>query len=92
MKRLNEMPIGRWAINIDLEGFGNLYDKEDLVLLSLCELMEGIFRIGTQYYPEPPDRIFAHQIGDGFIIVSDFPEDTLDRPVVDFHIKWTYIS
>ena len=81
MKRLNEMPIGRWAINIDLEGFGNLYDKEDLVLLSLCELMEGIFRIGTQYYPEPPDRIFAHQIGDGFIIVSDFPEDTLDRPV-----------
>jgi len=81
MKRLNEKPVGRWAISIDLEGFGDLYDKEDLILLSLGELMEGIFRIGNQYYPESPDRIFAHQIGDGFIIVSDFPEETLDRPV-----------
>ncbi len=81
MKRLNEKPIGRWAINIDLEGFGHLYDKEDLVLLSLGELMEGIFRIGTQYYPESPDRIFAHQLGDGFIIVSDFPEENFEKPV-----------
>ena len=30
MKRLNEKPIGRWAINIDLEGFGHLYDKEEI--------------------------------------------------------------
>lgn len=81
MKRLNGKPVGRWAIHIDLEGFGHLYDKEDLVLLSLGELMEGIFRIGTQYYPESPDRIFAHQIGDGFVIVSDFPEETFRRPV-----------
>ena len=81
MKRLNKKPIGRWAINIDLEGFGHLYDKEDLVLLSLCELMEGIYRIGVQCYPESPDRIFAHQLGDGFIIVSDFPEDSFERPV-----------
>ena len=44
MQGINEKPIGRWAINIDLEGFGHLYDKEDLVLLSLGELMEGIFR------------------------------------------------
>jgi len=81
MKRLNDKPVGRWAINIDLEGFGHLYDKEDLVLLSLGELMEGIFQIGAQYYPESPDRIFAHQIGDGFVIVSDFPEETFRRPV-----------
>ena len=81
MKRLNEKPIGRWAINIDLEGFGHFYDKEDLVLLSLGELMEGIFRIGVQCYPESPDRIFAHQLGDGFIIVSDFPEESFERPM-----------
>jgi hypothetical protein len=43
--------------------------------------MEGIFRIGTQYYPEAPDRIFAHQIGDGFVIISDFPEETFLRPL-----------
>ncbi len=81
MKRLNEKPVGRWAIHIDLEGFGHLYDKENLILLSLGELMEGIFRIGTQYYPESPDRIFAHQIGDGFVIVSDFPEQSFKRPL-----------
>lgn len=81
MKRLNEKPIGRWAINIDLEGFGHLYDKEDFVLLSLGELMEGIYRIGVRYYPESPDRIFAYQLGDGFVIVSNFPEDTFERPV-----------
>lgn len=81
MQRLNEKPLGRWAINIDLEGFGHLYGKENAVLLSLGELMEGIFRIGTQYYPESPERIFAHQLGDGFVIVSDFPEETFERPV-----------
>jgi hypothetical protein len=81
MQGLIEKPVGRWAIHIDLEGFGHLYDKEDSVLLSLGELMKGIFQIGTQYYPESPDRIFAHQLGDGFIIVSDFPEKTLERPV-----------
>lgn len=81
MQRLSEKPGGRWAIHIDLEGFGHLYDKEDLVLLSLRELMEGIFRIGTQCYPESPERLFAHQLGDGFVIVSDFPEETFRRPV-----------
>lgn len=72
---------GRWAISIDLEGFGDLYDKENLILLSLGELMEGIFRVGCQCFPESPDRLFAHQLGDGFVIVSDFPEDTLNRPM-----------
>lgn len=81
MQRLNETPAGRWAIHIDLEGFGDLYDKEDLVLLSLCELMEGIFNIGAQYYPDYPNRIFAHQVGDGFVIVSDLPEETFLRPL-----------
>ena len=81
MKELSDQPVGRWAINIDLEGFGHLYDKEYRVLISLGELMEGIFRIGVQCYPESPHRIFAHQMGDGFIIISDFPEDTFDRPI-----------
>lgn len=81
MQRLNNKPVSRWAICIDLEGFGYLYGREDVVLLSLGELMEGIFRIGTLYYPEPPGRIFAHQLGDGFVIVSDFPEKNFERPV-----------
>ncbi|MFH1077413.1 MAG: hypothetical protein V1753_11405 [Pseudomonadota bacterium] len=81
MQGLMDRPVGRWAIHIDLEGFGHLYDKEDSVLLSLGELMKGIFQIGTQCYTESPDRIFAHQLGDGFVIVSDFPENTFERPV-----------
>lgn len=81
MQRISGVSAGRWAIYIDLEGFGNLYDKENLILLSLGELMEGIFRVGCQCFPESPDRLFAHQLGDGFVIVSDFPEDTLDRPI-----------
>lgn len=72
---------GRWSIYIDLEGFGHLYGQEEQVLLSLGQLMEGIFRIGSYCFPESPDRLFAHQLGDGFVIVSDFPEDTLERPI-----------
>jgi hypothetical protein len=81
MQRMNNVSFGRWVIYIDLEGFGSLYGQEDQVLLSLGQLMEGIFRIGTCCFPESPDRLFAHQLGDGFVIVSDFPEDTLERPI-----------
>lgn len=71
----------RWAINIDIEGFSALYGSETQVLLSLGSLMEGIYLIGKRCYPESPDRIFAHQIGDGFIIVSNFGSDSLAVPV-----------
>jgi hypothetical protein len=81
MQRVNNLSRNRWAIFIDLEGFSALYDKEDLVLLSLGELMEGIYNIGCNYFPESPDRLFAHQLGDGFVIVSEFHEDSLDRPI-----------
>src|SRR5215475_12045562 len=80
-QRMNLAPGGRWSIYIDLEGFGHLYGKEDQALLSLGELMEGIFRVGCNCYPESPDRLFAHQLGDGFVIVSEFPETNLDRPI-----------
>ena len=71
----------RWSIYIDIEGFSALWEKEDQILWSLGELMRAIFRIGRQCYPREPDRLFAHQFGDGFIIVSDFHEDSLERCV-----------
>lgn len=71
----------RWAIYIDIEGFGTLYDREDTVLWALGDLMEAIYLIGTKCYPETPDRIFAHQTGDGFVIVSEFAADALNVPV-----------
>ena len=71
----------RWAIYIDIQGFGTLWDKGDEAILALGELMRAIFRIGKICFPNSPDRLFAHQFGDGFIIVSDFEEEKLERCV-----------
>ena len=69
----------RWAIYIDISGFGALWEQGDKALWSLGQLMLAIFRIGRRCYPEPPDRLFAHQLGDGFVVVSDFHEPCLER-------------
>ena len=68
-----------WAIHIDIEGFSVLYPKGDDAIWGLNELMLGIHRLGKNVFPEPPDKLFAYQLGDGFLIVSDFHEENLDR-------------
>ncbi len=69
----------RWSIYIDIEGFSALWERENQVLRSLGELMRAIFRLGRLCYPRVPDRLFAHQFGDGFVVVSDFHEESLER-------------
>ena len=69
----------RWAIYIDIEGFSALYPEGNDAMWALNKLMLAIHRIGKLVFPEPPDRLFAHQVGDGFLIVSDFYEENLDR-------------
>lgn len=69
----------RWGIWIDVEGFSNLWTAGNLALCGLGRLTELIFTIGRQCYPSGADRLFAHQIGDGFYIASDFHEPSLDR-------------
>lgn len=71
----------RWSIYIDIEGFSALYGQENQVLQSLGVLAEGILFVGRECYPKTPDRIFAHQTGDGFIVVSEFSTEMLDRPL-----------
>lgn len=71
----------RWAIYIDIQGFGTLWGEGDEALLALGELMRAIYRIGKNYYPSSPDRLYAHQFGDGFLIISDFEEASLERCV-----------
>jgi hypothetical protein len=71
----------RWAIYIDVQGFGKLWDTDedgkDRALAGLGCLMQAIFRIGSKCYPidperaELPSRIFAYQFGDGFIIQGE---------------------
>jgi hypothetical protein len=72
----------RWAIHIDVEGFGAKWDDTMEAFRGLNALMQAIFWLGERAYPEPPERLFAHQFGDGFLIVSDFHEETLHRAVL----------
>jgi hypothetical protein len=72
----------RWAIHIDIEGFGAQWNDTIDAFRGLNALMEGIFLIGNQVYSKPPERLFAHQFGDGFLIVSDFHEQNLDRAML----------
>lgn len=58
------------GINIDIEGFGLRYDQSMQALPPLNALMEGIFQIGSNKYNDDLTRLFAHQFGDGFVIVS----------------------
>jgi hypothetical protein len=73
----------RWALYLDVEGFGSKWNETDMAAFrGINELMEGIFRIGSRHYVDTPSRLFAHQFGDGFLIVSDFHEEMLDRAVL----------
>jgi len=69
----------RWSIWIDIEGFSTLWTRGNKAVLGLRALMEGIYRLGTRLYRDDSERLFAHQFGDGFIIVADFHEPQLDR-------------
>lgn len=73
----------RWGISVDIEGFSTLYESgeagKDRAIWALHELMDAVIKIGQHAYPgdlalNESDRIFAHQFGDGFVIVSDFEE------------------
>lgn len=71
-----------WGAYIDLEGFSSLLQEQAVrALLPLKELMRAVFRIGRRCYPNDSERLFAYQFGDGFIVSSEFPEASLDRPV-----------
>lgn len=76
------MMMNRWSLFIDIEGFSKAY-PENMVraLRPLCNLMEGIFYVGSQVCPETPNRLFAHQIGDAFIVVSEFAERSPEMPI-----------
>lgn len=76
------MTFPRWCIYIDILGFSQVWESDqNKALGSLRELMRAIYRIGNSVYPEPPERLFAHHMGDGIAIVSDFGESSLERPI-----------
>ena len=72
--------MDRWSIYIDIEGFSSTNSEDAQAVLSLGALMEGIRSIGSRCYPESPHRLFAHQLGDGFVIVGEFGWPSLEQP------------
>lgn len=41
-------------------------------MATLGSQMEGVYLVGSLGFPKSPNRLFAHHIGDGFVVVSDF--------------------
>ena len=72
--------MDQWAIYIDIEGFSATYEKGTQPMVSLGALMEAIYAIGSRCYPETPYRLFAHQVGDGFVISGEFGWPDLKQP------------
>lgn len=72
----------RWSIYIDIEGFSKIYKKNNIEALeTLCQLMKNLYQIGKRIFPYSPKRLFIHQMGDGFVIISDHHEKSLERPL-----------
>lgn len=57
---------------IDVQGFGALYGSDETdSLWGLSDLMDGIIKLGRASSQLGVFRLFAHQFGDGFVIVDD---------------------
>ena len=76
------MGKSRWSIWVDVEGFSELYCTDEVqAIRALRDLMESLYLIGSTIFSQSPDRLFIHQFGDGFVIVSDFQETSPGRPI-----------
>jgi hypothetical protein len=74
--------MDRWALYLDIQGFSRMYRcNRPRALRPLCAVMKAIYYIGTRVCAESPNGLFAHQVGDGFIIVSEFAERSPGLPV-----------
>ncbi len=72
----------RWSIWIDVEGFSTLYaTNSKLAKLNLGFLMEALYKVGSLVFNRESERLFIHQFGDGFAVMSDFHEDVPTRPL-----------
>ena len=74
--------MDRWGLYIDVEGFSVIYDNDKFrAICALNELMETLYNIGYSAFSKSRGRTFMHQFGDGFVAVSEFPEETPEQPL-----------
>lgn len=77
---VEESTTDRWGIYVDVEGFSAIYRADkNRALHALRELMEALYWVGRSVFAN--ERIFIHQFGDGFVVVSNGPEKTPERLV-----------
>ena len=83
----------RWSIWIDIEGFSHLWNTDqNRGQHGINALITGIYAIGSKCYPDPGQRLFVHQFGDGFLIISDFEEHQLDRCAAIAIVLMRYVA
>jgi len=77
----------RWGLYVDIEGFSAMYGTSQRgqthavqALAALASLVEGVHRLITRP-PKGFPSIGAHQMGDGFIIVSHCCDEPPIQPV-----------
>ncbi len=81
----------RWSVYIDVEGFSATYEDGPQALVSLGSLMEGISFLAESHFQESPNRLFAHHIGDAFIIVSEVASESLEKAVCVASLLMRYV-
>ncbi|WP_020679547.1 hypothetical protein [Marinobacterium rhizophilum] len=70
---------GRWSFYLAIEGHSTFGKPIEDVLEAQNQLMQAIFRVGRYCYPQHPDQLFVLQCGDGFLVASEFHEESLER-------------
>jgi hypothetical protein len=74
--------MNRWSIYIDVEEFSGIYRRrQGRAIQALGKLMEALFLVASKKFSTAPERLFIHQFGDGFVVVSDFIEPNPQRPI-----------
>jgi hypothetical protein len=71
-----------WCLFIDVEGFSAIYGRNEAkALILLKEVGNTIHAIGSKVFPDPPARLFAYGLGDGFLVVPDLDPINAERPL-----------
>jgi len=75
--------INRWSIYIDVEGFSKIYkENEGKAHYGVSLLASHIYNFGNKVYNDEFNSLFAHQLGDGFVIVSLNNEKNIDSALL----------
>ncbi len=74
--------MNRWGIYIDVEGFSAIYrGARGRAIRGLGDLMDALYRVGSSAFAKSEECLYVHQFGDGFVVVSNFAQESPECPV-----------